>query len=60
MSTYTDLHTRIRENLTILRQPGNDDDGMTPQRVIFANPANVYYGTFKGSIDAVSASFSNA
>lgn len=57
MSTYTDLHTRIRENLTILRRPGSPEDGLTPQRVIFANPENIYEGTFRGNIDAVSASF---
>lgn len=50
MSTYTDLHTRIKENLTILRMPGNPNDGITGQRVIFANPENIYEGTFKGIV----------
>lgn len=58
MSTYTDLHTRRRETLTILRQPGSIDDGLTPQRVIFANPENIYEGTFKGRIDAVDVKLS--
>ena len=59
MSTYTDLHTRRRENLTILRQPGAPEDGITPQRVIFANPENIYEGTFKGKIEAVGVSFTS-
>lgn len=59
MSTYTDLHMRRRENLTILRRPGSAEDGITPQRVIFANPENIYEGTFKGRIDAVSVSLSS-
>jgi hypothetical protein len=40
MSTYTDLHNRIKENLTILRKPGSKDDGMSPQKVILVNPEN--------------------
>ena len=59
MSTYTDLHTRRRENLTILRKPGTPEDGITPQRVIFANPENIYEGTFKGKIEAVGVSFTS-
>lgn len=59
MSTYTDLHTRRRENVTILRNPGNQDDGITPQRVIFANPENIYEGTFNGKINAVGVSFTS-
>lgn len=51
MSTYTDLHNRIKENLTILRKPGSDDDGMTPQKVIFINPENQFYGTFNGKMN---------
>lgn len=59
MSTYTDLHIRRRENLTILRKPGAPEDGITPQRVIFANPENIYEGTFKGKIEAVGVSFTS-
>lgn len=59
MSTYTDLHTRRRENLTILRKPGTPEDGITPQRVIFANPENIYEGTFKGKIEATGVSFTS-
>ena len=52
MSTYTDLHTRvIKENIAILRKPSQQDDGLTLQRVVFANKDNVYFGTFKGSLD---------
>lgn len=59
MSTYTKLHNRIRENLTVLRQPGNELDGITQQRVIFENPENIYEGTFKGKIDATDVSLSS-
>ena len=51
MSTYTDLHNRIKENLTILRKPGSKDDGMSPQKVILVNPENQFYGTFNGNMN---------
>ena len=51
MSTYTDLHNRIKENLTILRKPGSKDDGMSPQKVILINPENQFYGTFNGKMN---------
>ena len=60
MSTYTDLHTRRRENLTILRKPGAPEDGITPQRVIFANPDNIYEGTFRGKINATGMTFTDS
>ena len=59
MSTYTDLHTRRRENITILRMPGDPNDGITPQRVIFANPENIYEGTFRGTVVTTSADFND-
>lgn len=59
MSTYTDLHNRIKENLTILRRPGSLDDGMTPQRVIFINPENQFYGTFNGTMNVSDGTLSN-
>lgn len=59
MSTYTDLHLRKKENLTILRMPGNPYDGMTPQRVIFANPENIYNGRFIGQLSTTSVTFDN-
>lgn len=54
MSTYTDLHNRIKENLTILRKPGSKDDGMSPQKVILVNPENQFYGTFNGAVNITS------
>ena len=54
MSTYTDLHNRIKENLTILRKPGSKDDGMSPQKVILVNPENQFYGTFNGKMNVTS------
>lgn len=51
MSTYTDLHNRIKENLTILRRPGSKSDGMSPQKVILINPENQFYGTFNGKMN---------
>ena len=59
MSTYTDLHLRKKENLTILRMPGNPYDGITPQRVIFENPENIYNGKFIGELSTTNASFNN-
>lgn len=59
MSTYTDLHIRRKENLTILRMPGDPNDGITPQRVILANPENIYEGTFKGKVETSAADFNN-
>ena len=60
MSTYTDLHMCRRENLTILRRPGTAEDGITPQRVVFANPDNIYEGIFKGKIDSTDVKLSSA
>lgn len=59
MSTYTDLHNRIKENLTILRKPGSKDDGMSPQKVILVNPENQFYGTFNGSMNITGGVLSN-
>lgn len=59
MSTYTDLHNRVKENLTILRKPGSLDDGMTPQRVIFINPENQFYGTFNGTMNVSGGTLSD-
>ena len=59
MSTYTDLHNRIKENLTILRRPSSLDDGMTPQRVIFINPENQFYGTFNGIMNVSGGTLSD-
>ena len=60
MSTYTDLHTRvIKENIAILRKPSQQDDGLTMQRVVFANKDNIYYGTFKGPLDLSGSTITN-
>ena len=59
MSTYTDLHNRIKENLTLLRRPGSLDDGITPQRVIFINPENQFYGTFNGTMNVSGGTLSD-
>jgi hypothetical protein len=53
MSTYTDYKCERKENLTILRKPGCPEyDGLTPQKVIFANEANIFKGTFEGKVIA--------
>ena len=59
MSTYTKYHVRVKENLSRLRNPGNADDGISPDRVIFSNPENIYYGTFAGSLSASGSEFDN-
>ena len=59
MSTYTDLHTRNKENITVFRMPGNPFDGMTSQKVNFANPENVYNGKFIGDLSIAGGSFNN-
>lgn len=59
MSTYTDLHNRLKENLTILRFPGNKEkDGLCPQRVILVNPENQFYGTFNGQMNITEGTLS--
>ena len=52
MSTYTDYKCERKENVTILRKPGCDCDGFTGQKIIFANEANIYKGTFEGKVIA--------
>ena len=49
MSTYTDLHNKIKENLTVGYSP---DDRITTQKVRFYNEGNEYWGTFKGTLRA--------
>lgn len=58
MSTYTDQLNRRKENIQVLRFPGNTDDGTTMQRVKFMNPENTYNGKFDGQIFAISGEFS--
>ena len=52
MSTYTNYEVNVKENLSRTRNPGNADDGMCEQRVIFTNNSNIYYGTFAGQISS--------
>lgn len=52
MSTYTNEHIRIKENISRLRNPGNKNDGLCPDRVIFSNAENIYYGTLIGEVSA--------
>lgn len=59
MSTYTDLHCRLKENLTILRKPGSKDDGLSPQKVILINPENQFYGSFNGEMNITGGTLSN-
>jgi len=49
MSTYTDLHNRVKENLVVGYKP---DDRITVQKVRFYNEENEYWGTFKGTLRA--------
>lgn len=59
MSTYTDLHNKIKENVVV-----NYHDRCTPQEVRFLNENNEYWGTFTGTaniqhLEANSAKLSN-
>ena len=49
MSTYTNLHNKIKENLTVGYSP---DDRITTQKVKFYNRGNEYWGTFNGTFSA--------
>lgn len=62
MSTYTtNVHHRIQENISISRYPHDElSDGITNQRVIFANENNVYNGKFIGTISAEDAILQHA
>ena len=59
MSTYTKYDVNVKENLSRLRNPGNADDGICEQRVIFSNSNNVYYGTFAGKRSSEGQTFNN-
>jgi hypothetical protein len=47
MATYTDLHNRVKENITV-----DYNSRITPQAVRFLNENNEYWGTLKGNISA--------
>ena len=59
MSTYTNYIVKARENLSRIRNPGCSDDGLSPERVIFSNPNNIYNGIFKGQVDNLCATFND-
>ena len=59
MSTYTNYTVKVRENLSRIRNPGNADDGLSPERIIFSNNENVYYGVFAGQLSAGETAFNN-
>lgn len=59
MSTYTSYTVKARENLSRIRNPGCRDDGLSPERVIFANPNNIYNGTFIGTVKSEDREFAN-
>lgn len=47
MSTYTDLHNRVKETLNV-----DFHSRITPQRARFLNEENEYWGTFSGTLSA--------
>jgi hypothetical protein len=47
MATYTDLHNRIKENITV-----DYNSRSTPQEVHFKNENNEYWGKLKGQVTA--------
>ena len=47
MSTYTDLHNQVKENIAV-----DYHNRITPQRVRLFNEQNEYWGTFKGHVTA--------
>lgn len=47
MSTYTDLHNRVKENIVV-----GYNDRITTQKVKFLNEENEYQGTFEGTLRA--------
>lgn len=47
MSTYTDLHNKVKETLNV-----DYHNRITPQKVKFLNEENEYWGTLKGNISA--------
>lgn len=47
MSTYTDLHNKVKETINV-----DYHNRITPQKVKFLNEENEYWGTLKGNISA--------
>lgn len=50
MSTYTDLHNRVKENITI-----DYHNRITPQKVRLFNEENEYWGIFQGIISGANS-----
>lgn len=49
MSIYTNAQNiKTKEALTVIRNPGNTNDGTCPDRVLFTNPENEYCGKLMG------------
>ena len=49
MPTYAKYDPVVKENLSRFRNNSDSDDCVCPDKVIFTNKENVYYGTFAGS-----------
>ena len=47
MSTYTDLHNQVKENITV-----DYNNRITTQRVRFLNEQNEFWGTLRGNVSA--------
>ena len=47
MATYTDLHNRVKENITVCY-----NSRVTPQEVHLLNQNNIYWGTLSGQVSA--------
>ena len=54
MSTYTDLHNKVKESLNV-----DYHSRETNQKSLFLNPENEYWGTFHGEVDVRGASINN-
>lgn len=54
MSTYTDLHNKVKESLNV-----DYHSRETNQKSLFLNPENEYWGTFHGEVDVKGASINN-
>lgn len=55
MPSYTKYAVDVKENLSRIRHPGREDDGICEQRVIFINPKNIYTGKMNCITDISSA-----
>lgn len=58
MSTYTDLHNKVKESVVVNYHKGFDDDRVSFQQVKLLNPDNVYRGTFTGTMNVENTTIS--